>query len=145
MARCFGTFLSIARSEFLCKSSIPSNSFSCYLSIRPFCYVLSGPISCSKIVLFPLHPVVDLFLCILRRNVVRIFFRYFGRSFFGFIAGPCLDTFCVSLFCQYLLIYFFLMYMSDLSVVFFFYSIVSLRCFHPKLSRFLSQFLYLSF
>ena len=72
--------------------------FSCYLSIWPFCYVHSVPIFYSKIILFPLHPVVDLSLWILLQQLVRwIFFCYFSRSWFVCIASPCSNIFWVFL------------------------------------------------
>ena len=61
----FGTIFSVTQGHFRCISvsspfSRPCNSFSCYLSIPLFCYVLSIPIFYSKIVLLPLHPVVTM-------------------------------------------------------------------------------------
>ena len=66
----FSTFMSIALSESNCISAVENSSilvilFSCYLSIWPFCYALSVPIVYFKTVLFSLHEVIDLFLCIL--------------------------------------------------------------------------------
>ena len=63
--------------------------FSRYLSSRHFSHLLSVPVSCSKIVFFPLHPTVDLFLCILNRLARKIFFRYFGRSCFMYYLTLC--------------------------------------------------------
>ena len=73
-----------------------------YVTIQCFCYVISVPISCSKIVLLPLHPVVDLPACILCRHVSRNFFRYFGRSCFNWNAWLCLGIFLVSCFVYFL-------------------------------------------
>ena len=74
-------------------SSSLFNSFPCYLSIQPFCYVLFITIFYSKIVLLPLHQVVCMSSCILLLVVGRILFIYFGLSCFNCITWSCLGIF----------------------------------------------------
>ena len=81
--------------------------FPCYLSIRIFCYVLFVPIFCSKIVLFPCHPVVDMSPCIHSLLTGWIFFRCFGMSVLSVLFYPVSISFWSSFFRQYILIYFF--------------------------------------
>ena len=71
--------------------------FLCCLFIRFFSYVVLVAIFCSKIVLFPLHPVVGKTLCHLPLLVGRIFSRYFGISWLVCIVLPCLDIFLIFL------------------------------------------------
>ena len=93
--------------------------FSCYLLSQPFCYILSVPIFYSQIVLFPLHPVVGLSLCIFYRHACRIFFRYFRRSCFVCITWPCLRTSQVFLLSPVSFDLFFPVILSDFPVVLF--------------------------
>ena len=83
--------------------------FSSYLSIRPFCHILSVPIFFSQIFWLPLHSVICLFLwCILHHLFGRIFFCYFVISCFVCIAWSCHNFFFeFPFFCQNLLIYIF--------------------------------------
>ena len=61
----FSTFLLVALSDSRCLStSVLSFFFHVFLSFQLFCYVLPVPISYSKIILLPLHPVVGRSLCI---------------------------------------------------------------------------------
>ena len=78
-------------------SSSSCNCFLYCLLIRHFGYVLSVLIFHSKIVLFLLHPVFDLLLCILLRHVNWTYFRYFGRSWFLCVALPCPVLFWASI------------------------------------------------
>ena len=83
---CFKTvFLFICIRPFICSFAFSTDLvieftevllilFSCYLSIRPFCFIPSVHISCFKTVFFfHLHPAVYLFFCILHRFGDRIY------------------------------------------------------------------------
>ena len=109
-----GIFLSVALSE--SKNLLPTGPslgflflFSFYLSIHLFSYVLSDPIFYSIL----LHSVVGLFSCILQRFVQRIFFCYFGRSWFVCITWPCPSIFWNSLLSPIFFIYFFQLYCQN--------------------------------
>ena len=71
--------------------------FSCYLSIRFFYYVLSVSIFYSKIVLFPLHPVVDLSTDF----IGRIFFVILEELVLFALLDPLLESFESCFFHQY--------------------------------------------
>ena len=65
------------------------------LSMRYFCHVISTPISHTETSLFPLHPVVYLFLFFLSQLVGRIFFHYFELPvLFLLISGRISVTNC---------------------------------------------------
>ena len=67
--------------------------FPCCLSIRLFCYDLSVPIFCSKIILLPSHLVVGISSPILPLLARIIFFHRFGISCFICIVWSCLGIF----------------------------------------------------
>ena len=76
-------------------SSSPSNSL--VVSSRLFCYVFWLTYFFSKIVRFPLNPVVGSFSRHLLPVVGRIFFRCFGMSCFVCIVLPFVDIFLIFL------------------------------------------------
>ena len=97
-------FLSVAQSELryifgFGVSSSPS-LFPCCLSIRLFCYVPFVPMFCSKIVLFPYHPVVGMCWFIHPQFPGRIFFVFFCGGMSCFV---CIVLFCIDIFLVFLL------------------------------------------
>ena len=83
----FRTFLSVALTDSRCifvskPSSSHCNFFQCYLSIQPFCFVLSVPKFLSKISLLPLHKVVCVSSGFFHSLVGRIFFSLFWKVSF---------------------------------------------------------------
>ena len=103
----FSNFLSVALSEstlFLPKVllHVLVALFPCCLFIWLFCYVLSIPIFCPKIVLLPLHLVVSMSLCILPSLAGRIFSLFWNvlfclysliLSWYPFSPPPFVSTF----------------------------------------------------
>ena len=85
---------------------------SCYLSIQLFYYVLSLPIFYSKIVFFPLHPVVSMSSYILYLLFSRIFLRYLLHRFSIPFKSPVFRQYLFSL----------LVSLSDLSLFSFVFS-----------------------
>ena len=81
--------------------------FSCYLSIRPFSYVVSVPIFYFKMALIPFNPVVDLPTCILHQLNGNVFVCYFWNMFFVVLLDFVSILFKFSFFRQYLLIHLF--------------------------------------
>ena len=76
-----------------------------YPSIQNFCLVLIFSIFYSQIILFLLPLVADLYLCTVNQS--------FRRNFFVILKYPLLFIFFENSFlCQYLLIYFFLLYLQ---------------------------------
>ena len=79
--------------------------FTCYLSIRLFCYILFVTIFCSKIVWFPCYPVVGIFsslfwnvlFCLCCFILSRYLLNFpFLASTFWFISSSCIVCFdCV--------------------------------------------------
>ena len=96
--------------------------YPCYLFNQSFCYVLSVPISYSKIVLLPLHLVVGLFLLL-----GRFFFNYFGISRFVCIVWPSPAIFWVFLLSLISFDLFLQVSLSDMSAVLFCYSHINIH------------------
>ena len=106
----FCTLLSVTLCESICISSLVllwliKNSFPFWLSIRLFCYVHFFPIFCSKIVLFPCHPVVSMSSCILPLHASRIFFVVLECSVLSALFDLVSISLLLSFFFQQLLVY----------------------------------------
>ena len=135
----FSTFFSVAQRNSKCMSPSgpslsPCNSFSCYLSIWPFCYVLSVPIFYFKIVLLPLHSIVGLSLCILHLPVVSFLLLFSNVLFclYYLTCSPNLQVFFLSRISLNLSLH---IALSGLSAVLFwsFYPNIS-QCIFPSLA-----------
>ena len=85
----FGTFLS-------CFESIEVYFYlRSFLSIRLFSYILSVPIFCSNIILFPCHPVIGIFFVHFPLLVGRIFFVVLKYPILSILFYPVSTSFLV--------------------------------------------------
>ena len=86
------------------------------LSIRLFCYVLFVPIFCSKIVLFPCHPVVGAF------NLFLLIEFYYCYYYYLWVFHTSVIFFCTSLLHSLIM---WLIVLSLCQIIYSCYSVVS--------------------